>query len=287
MKKLSTRQGVSIAVCTTALIICVATAIPLPDTQNQGIEPAPVEAPAAQPPVSSAPPSADAPTSPRKYLNYNGHRYAFLDISSENSSAFSIGEADIANRLGSLDYNILENPQENDSKDFAATFAVGATVYQLEDYSPKFRIAVQYEGTYYICENIGSLNDEAVSLKDYFESAKFLDKVNQIRIEDHMGRDTFTTLSGEDAKNMIELLANSTPVRLTSEQYQAIAKAQSNGRSFLIVFELNDTTTYQLYVIPTLSIVMIGDNKYTLAQKFLDEYTDLFASFKQQSLPVS
>lgn len=231
-------------------------------------------------PVTPIQPNSIAATSPngvRKYLNYNGCRYVFLN----SGSAYDLTQQQLGDALGTIVYDIQAAPKENGKLDFAATFALGGTVYQLRTYDPAFRIAVKLDGNYYIAENVDTVDGSDVDMAAYFETADFEKTVKEIQIYDHFGREKLETVKGSKVSKMIALLSQVHPAELSNEDFERIGKAQKNGKSFLVVFRLADTTQFQLYVIPSMSIAMIGDNRYRLPEAFQNDFGTLFGSLKQ------
>lgn len=229
--------------------------------------------------ISSA---SDAPDRMRKYMNYDKHRYAFL----ENGSTYQFSSEQLVAVLGTLEHDIQKDPQTNGKKDFAATFALGGTIYQISSYDPAFRLVVELDGNYYICENVDATDGTDIDVSAYFESAGFAQNVEQIIINDHAGKNALKTLTGKDVSRLVELLSMVTPAELTNEEYEKIGKAQKSGESYLLSFQLKDTTAYKMYIIPKLSLAMIGDNRYILPGEFATEFDPLFEELKQQPMPM-
>ncbi|MFV0498401.1 MAG: hypothetical protein ACK5L0_09600 [Candidatus Fimivivens sp.] len=264
------RRLIPIAACCAAVLVA---AVVLPGLMNKSNQPTQIEV---------VTPAADSPMGIRKFINYNGHRYAFLD----NGATYDLDKSTFTNLLGELKYDITEDPQNNGTENFAATFAVGGSVYEMENYNPAFRVAVAFDGNYYICENVDAVGDQTVDVSEYFSNANFAEIVDNIVIYDHFKRDALDTISGEKTEQMIADLSKSAPAVLSDADYEKIGKAQISGVSFLLSFELNDNTQYNMYVIPTLGIAMIGDNKYTLSDEFTSHYGDLFSGLEQKGQPV-
>lgn len=265
LQKVRWKTWASIAACLTLAVVSVAVVrmshqAPLP------IRPAPMMGIAAE-----------APNGPRKYLNYNGCQYVFL----ENGSSFELTEAHLGEALGCLEYDILADRETNGARNYAATFGVGGTLYRLTGYDPGFRLAVEFEGHYYICEKAGGTDGSALDAAALFEAANFRKTVTKITLFDHFGREELGQLSGKEAKDLIGLLSQVSPASLTNEDYEAIGKAQKAGESFLVVFQLADTTRYKLYVIPSLSIAMIGNSRYTLPDEFHSAFDPVFDALNQ------
>lgn len=188
--------------------------------------------------------------------------------------------------LGTLEHDIQADPQSNAGKEFSATFALGGTIYELEDYDSDFRIAVEWEGNYYICQNVGLTDNTPMDIREHFEAAGFPDTINEISIYDHAGNEMLADFPSEEIGVLIDTLAQSTPADLSNEEYQQISKAQNEGQSYQLFFSLNDGTVYHLYVVPSLGIAMIGDNRYALPESFAENFGHLFNNLSQKPLPA-
>ena len=232
--------------------------------------------------VAVSAPASEAPMGPRKILNWNGCRYAFL----KNGSTYTLDAQDQGKKLGVLDRSILESPEENGEKDLAATFCLGGTVWEMKLWNPAFRVAVELDGSWYICENVDTLDGTPVIPKDYFAAADFENTVEAVEILDHMEQEVFLTLTQLQRNNMIELLSQAQPVSLTNEDYGPIGKAQREGESFRIRFQLRDGTDFGMYVIPGLDLLMLGDNQYRLPEAFAHCFQELFDTLPRQPLPM-
>lgn len=232
--------------------------------------------PAPVTPITQRTAAAEAPSGISRYLNYGGTRYRFI----ENGSAFALDESLLAEPLGTLDYNIISDPRTYNSVDFASTYAQGGTIYRMSTYDPAFRVAVELDGNFYICESTGPTDGSDWSVADYFATADFRNIVTGISICDHFGREELTQLRGEDMEQMLQLLAQVTPATLTNEEYGRIAKAQTSGESFLVVFQLADTTRYNLYVIPSMSIAMINNGRFSVTDEFHSAFDATFSALK-------
>ncbi len=253
-----------------AILLCVAT---LPQFYL------PAESPVV---LQQVAPGMEGPSGIRKTMNYNGARYVFL----ENGAVYDLKPSSLSASLGTLEYDIQENPKQYSSTELAASFAVGGTIYEIRGYDPLFRLAVEWEGQYYIAQCVDMLDDSEILLSDYFETAGFYDTTEQIRIYDHAGRSVLAELSGGDMEQMLELLAQSEPAGLTDVQYQKIARAQRSGESFLLSFQLKDGTSYEMRVIPSLLIASAGDNRYFLPNEFAGDFSPLFDSLEQPQMPM-
>lgn len=216
----------------------------------------------------------------QKYLNYNGCRYVFL----EGGAAFSLKPSQLGDMLGTLEYSIKSDPETYATADFAATYLVGGTVYCIKSYDPAFRLAVVLDGAYYLCENAGYLDGSALDAEAFFSAADFRHTVSSVEIYDHDGTVLLDTLDRSQAKKMVRLLSEIIPAQLSETEYEAIAQAQSSGESYRLLLRLKDTTACQMYVIPSLSIAMLGNGRYTLPENFHTTFDPLFSDLQTNSL---
>lgn len=227
-------------------------------------------------------PGADSPDGIRKIMNCNGLRYTFLN----NGASYDLTADDLSASLGTLEYDIQQDPKRYSKADLAASFAVGGTVYQMTAYDPAFRLAVEWKGQYYIAECVDTLDGQNLELSTYFETADFSDTVELVQICDHAGQSVLRTISGDKIQGLFSLLVQAAPAELTNEQYQAIAHAQNSGASYQLLFQLKDGTSYHLYVIPPLSFVSAGDNRYLLPDETAQDLNTMFSDLQQFPLPM-
>lgn len=258
------------AACVAAILLCIFT---IPRFS------APEETPLM---IQQAAPGADSPNGMRKMMNYDGFRYVFL----ENGAAYELDSSVLSQPLGTLDYDMQQDPETYGSADCAASFAVGGTVYEIDGYDPAFRLAVEWEGHYYIAQCVDTLDDSPLELSSYFETANLKDRTEEIQICDHSGQNILCTYVGNDAQDLISLLAQAVSAEFTDDQYQKIARAQKNGGSYQLVFRLADSTAYTMYVIPTLSVVSAGDNRYQMPDEYAQKLTAVFSGLQQAPLPM-
>jgi hypothetical protein len=236
----------------------------------------------SKPQIQIQVPAADTPMGMRKMMNYNGHRYVFL----ENGATFNLDKINLTEELGILEYNIAADPKNNSTKDFAASFAVGGTVYKIPLYAAEFRIAVKQDGNYYIGENVDTLDGTNVNAAEYLAKAKLSEIADALKIYDHFGRNELATIERKQTKQIVGSLEKCTIANLTNNDYETIARAQNEGKSFLLSFALKDGTRFKMYVIPSLKIAMIGDNKYKLSDDFTSDYIKIFDGLNQKPLPA-
>lgn len=247
-----------------------------------------VSAPQFQPAVKSpeviqqVTAGADSPNGMRKFMNYDGLRYVFL----ENGASYDLEADQLSQSVGTLDYDIGRDPERYSTVEFAATFAVGGTIYEMKGYDPGFRLAVEIDGCYYICQSVDTVDNTGLDLDAYFETAALEDRVESIQICDHAGQEVLAEVAAQNVQEMLSVISDSTQAELTDEQYQQIGKAQRTGGSFLLKCQMNDGTAYQMYVIPSLSIVMAGDSTYSLTDTFSEKYSPIFDGLEQQPSPM-
>jgi hypothetical protein len=213
-----------------------------------------------------------------KFLNYNGSRYTFLeDGAAYDLSGWKVEEQGV---LGTLQYDIAADIQNGgkkgySSRDLATTYMNGGTIYALPGYAPTFRLAVSYEGRYYIAELSGKTDDGVIDAKEFVSLADLSRMTMRIEWLDHQGT---TVMQVWDAKKDIRkwsnLIAESIPIeKLTDEQYERLAKARSSDRSFQVRWVLRDGTSIVMYLVPDLSLLTIGNGNYELSETFLEMYS--------------
>lgn len=234
------------------------------------------------PQIKIAVPAESDPVGIRKYMNYNGHRYVFI----ENGSTYSLSSNQLNRALGTLEHDIQSDKENNSGKEFSSTFALGGTVFEMTDYDSDYRVAVEWEGNYYICQSVGLSDNTPMNISEHFQAADFPNAVNGISIYDHAGTEMLSQIPPEYITTLISTLSQAQPAKLTDNDYQQIGKAQKEGKSFQLFLALNDGTIYKLYVIPSLEITMIGDNRYILPTDFSANFEQLFEGLNQQSLPA-
>ena len=234
------------------------------------------------PQITIKTPAAESPSGMRKLLNYNGSRYAFV----ENGASIILEDSNIGAQLGILTHDIVADPETNASKDLSATFALGGTIYEIKSYDPNFRIAVMLDGTTYLCERVGLTNGNSIDLMEYFETANLVDQTTSIEIYDHFGSNSLKKLGKKDIDVMLEGVSNATLAVLEQDDYEKIASAQGQGKSYLAFAELKDGTTFKFYLVPELGIAMVGDDRYQMTAEFQATCLALLSDIKQAPLPM-
>lgn len=179
-------------------------------------------------------PSQTSPMGERKMLDIDGNRYVFYN----NGGEMVFVEEQLGEAVGEQ---------------------AGGVLYTLAGYDTDFRMAFLYDGVYYMVENVGHSNDTAIDINAYLENAALANNILFADIFDHMGGNILRGLDQENAIRIVEAFEAATVVDLEESQHEAIAKAQSEGLSYQLVFTLEDYTTFTSYVIPSLGYVTIGD----------------------------
>lgn len=183
---------------------------------------------------STSTPQQTSPMGPRPMITVNENRYVFLN----NGEAFNL----ISDQLGT------ELGKQNDG-----------TLFELKGYDTSFRMAFKYNDAFYICENVGKADDTPIDIAEYLKSANLQQHVMYADIFDHMGGSILNLLEKEDATKLLGAFTNAKVAQLETSDYEAIAKAQSEGKSYRVEFTLEDQTTFTSYVIPSMNYITIGD----------------------------
>ncbi|MEK3736342.1 hypothetical protein MKZ23_15265 [Paenibacillus sp. FSL R5-0876] len=234
-----------------------------------------------QTPVSS-------PTGVRKILNYNGYRYAFV----ADGAQFKFTGMEPDKSLGALEFDLNQEPGKKDGdknaeKDYAATFAIGGKLYEIPTYPSHFRIAVKDEQYYYLAEIVAKVDDSAMSAKEYLDLANLKEHAKDIYILNHVGNDVQKTITDHPiVESIIEGLYSAKKTELSNKEYEALAAAQSQGKSYQLQFNLKDGTYIAMYIIPELKVVSMGDAYYYLPDAFFVQTSDLFSGLTQEVLPL-
>jgi hypothetical protein len=229
-----------------------------------------------------------APTGDRKILNYNGFRYAFAG----DGAQFKFTGVKLEKSLGSLDFDINQEIGKNDGdkdveKDYASTFAVGGKLYEIPTYPSQFRIAVQYEENYYLAEIVAKTDDSTMTAKEYLDMSNLKDHSKDIHVLNHVGNDVLKKMTDHaSVESIIDGLYSAKTADLSNKEYEAIAEAQSQGKSYQLKFNLKDGTYMAMYIIPELRVVSMGDAYYHLPDTFFDQSGELFSGLKQEVLSL-
>lgn len=104
-----------------------------------------------------------------------------------------------------------------------------------------------------------------------------------IHILNHMGNEVLKKMTDRTSvESIIEGLYSATNADLTNKEYEAIAGAQSQGKSYQLKFNLKDGTYMAMYIIPELKVVSIGDAYYHLPDTFFEQSGDIFSGFRKK-----
>jgi hypothetical protein len=229
-----------------------------------------------------------APNGVRKILNYNGFRYAFVS----DGAQFKFTGMKPEKSLGTLDYDMNQEIGKDDGdkhleKNYSSTFAVGGKLYEIPTYPSQFRIAVKYEEQYYLAEIVAKVNDAKMTAKEYLDMSNLKKQVKDIHVLNHVGNEELKKMTDHVAvESIIDGLYTATTANLSNKEYEAIAGAQSQGKSYQLQFNLKDGTYMAMYIIPELKVVSMGDAYYQLSDTFFDQSGELFSGLKQEVLPL-
>jgi len=229
-----------------------------------------------------------APTGVRKILNYNGFRYAFVS----DGAQFKFTGMKPEKSLGTIDFDINQEIGKNNGgevveKDFSSTFAVGGKLYEIPTYPSQFRIAVKVEEHYYLAEIVAKTNDSTMAAKEYLDMSNLKEHAKDIHVLNHVGNDVLKKMTDHaSVESIIDGLYSAKTADLSNKEYEAIAEAQSQGKSYQLKFNLKDGTYMGMYIIPELKVVSMGDAYYHLPDTFFKQSGDLFSGLKQEVLPL-
>lgn len=233
------------------------------------------------------PVSAPTPEGYRKIFYYNGYTYALV----EGEELYQLNDFEPTKPLGTLQFDIMQGEKEDGTNkyaetEFATNYAVGGKLYEIPAYPSKFRVAVEYEGIYYLAEIVSKVNNSEVSAKEYLDFASLKEHTQEVSIFNHMGDQSLYKFTDHTTtQSIIEELYTAKAVNLTDKEYEAIGGAQSEGKSYQLKFMMKDGTDVSMYIIPELKSISMGDNMYQLSDSFLAKYGPIFTELKQAPLP--
>lgn len=214
----------------------------------------------------------------RKILCYDGARYAFLG----DGAQYDFSALPLTNALGTL----TQDSADASSDALSASFAVGGTLYEIPGTSTQFRVAVEFEGAYYIAEAVTGADGAPLDAAAFFESANLQGRVQKAEILDHMGLQMLREISTADAKGMVQSLTEMQPSRLTDTDYEAIAGTQAQGASYQLRFVLDDGTSVDCYFAPSLGKLSLGDSWYDVPAAFAAPYGAHFDTLARVPPPM-
>lgn len=209
-----------------------------------------------------SPPQSTSEMGMRKFFNYEGNRYAILD------SEYSPDKVELGKELGVLKIEMVQGDMETLEADFATTFGVGGKIYEIRGYNKGFRVLLEHEGSYYMAENVGKVSGEVFDLKEYFDVSNLIGNYKSMAIHDPMTRDKAKDVEVELGKEILEEIKNSSTKDLTDDEYMSIASAQTNGDFGLIVTTLKDGSYVEMFIMPELGYISVGDETFKLSDNF-------------------
>ncbi|GMK38517.1 hypothetical protein PCCS19_15710 [Paenibacillus sp. CCS19] len=217
----------------------------------------------------------------RKFLNYNGSRYEFLNKGEPyDLSELKLGESE---PLGKLEYDIaadmlIGGTNGYASRDFGTTYLTGGTLYELPGYDPAFRLAVERDDRYYIVQLVGHTDDSVIAADDYAAVAHLDKLAERVELLDGTGSQLLHAWSIEkEVREWIKHIASFEPSgKLTNEQYEQLAKAEASGEAYTLRVALRDGTAIDMPLTPEMCLIAIGDNRYKLSDDWLTTYSYLF-----------
>lgn len=184
-------------------------------------------------------PEQTSPMGGRKMVDINGSRFVFINNAEPiDAQYFQIGDQ----------INTLEN----------------GIFYKLGNYDPAFRQVYKYEDQFYVVENMANSDDSPIDVKAYLETANLEETVMFADIFNHMGDQILKNIDAEASKQILAAFKEGKVATLENADYEAIAAAQSEEKSYRVVFTLEDNTSFTSYVIPSMNYFTIGDYTCTL-----------------------
>lgn len=206
----------------------------------------------------------------RKFLNYNGSRYEFLNKGEPyDLSALKLEES---KPLGKLDYDIAADmlaggTNEYESRDFGTTYLTGGTLYELPGYDPAFRLAVERDDRYYIVQLVGHTDDSTIAADDYVAAARLNKLAERVELLDGTGSQLLHEWSvDKEVREWIKQIASVEPAgKLTNEQYEQLAKEEASGGAYTLRVALRDGTSIDMPLTPEMRLIAIGDSRYKLS----------------------
>ncbi len=266
MKKLLALMLIGIMTLTTFVGCATNEAQPQPESEAQSQSSAPQDEEQELEPSGSGTASQDAMLP--MIAIYGGKNY----LMTENilTDVQGVLGKKLGDSSGFIDFS--SNFDENLlSTDLANSFSEDAVFYSMEGYDEAFRIIIESGDTYYVCE---STQAAASDIVNYF------DRVYGGLISSHMGLSDYAELTAEETLKLLDIFSKATKAELTNDDYQNIATAQTEGKSYRLKVIFDDDTFTTIYVIPELNLVSIGQEYYT-SQTLADDIADYFAELPQ------
>ncbi len=213
---------------------------------------------AVTPDVTPSTPDVAPPTSPSqdaplpKIAIFGSANYLLTDNDSTKVTADMLGEklgesAGFIDFTGNLDESLF-------TTDFANSISEDAVFYAMNGHDSSFRIVIEADGAYYILESTET------TIADF---AQYAEGVTGATILDLMGITEYKQLTADEASNLVDVFATTTPAQLENSDYENIAKAQSEGKAYNLRLNFADGTFTELVVVPELNVVSIGQTYHT------------------------
>ncbi len=138
-----------------------------------------------------------------------------------------------------------------------------------------------------MAEIVAKTNDSTMTVKEYLDMSDLNKHAKELQVLNHVGNDVLKKLTDHaSVESFIDGLYNAKTADLSNKEYEAIAEAQSQGKSYQLKFNLKDGTYMGMYIIPELKVVSMGDAYYHLPDTFFEQSGDLFSGLKQEVLPL-
>ncbi len=194
--------------------------------------------------------SADA--SFPQYVIYESRAYHLTHNDISQILNETVGEL-IGENSGYIDF--MGGPDESlMSQELANSISEQATYYNMHNYNDDFRIIVEFDGNYYVCESNIITPENILSYTSNLENATVLSLHETVEYKD---------VSSDELAQLVEIFSELQEAELTNTDYEAIAQAQVDGKAYWLKGFYNDTTHTSFLVIPELSLVSIGNQYYT------------------------
>ena len=206
----------------------------------------------------------------RKFMNYNGNRYAVLD----NISDELLNSLELSNYLGTLNTPIdFYDNNESDSSmstNFSSTFALGGEVWETSKYDSRYRVIIKDVNKLYLCEMVGKSNDSTIDIDEFIIYGDFHNRISEIDIISSTNS-LLNTLLGKELDLFINELSTATFTSSSSLDYDKLFSEESRASSLNIVFKFDDGTTTNAILYPHLSVISLGDNYFSLPSSTLSQ----------------
>lgn len=140
------------------------------------------------------------------------------------------------------------------SKELANSISQNAIFYKMNGYSDKFRILIEINGVYNICENSQINKNDMLEYKNLVEKAT---------VNNNSLTKEFKEIKKEDAVKLVEIFSKTTKAALSDAEYEKIAQAEVDGKSYQVKLLFKDGSSTKIFVIPELNLVSIGQEYHT------------------------